>query len=135
MALQFLVAEKHGLIFADVFLLIKPAKPEHYIGAIAECFEKGQVFLGYARLEAKNTIKASQISDNLALVIQGQNAPYLRSILASMYPDTIIFDVLSLRWTERNLAAWKVLTECRWDRIVQHTPHTSHYPQLSLHLK
>jgi hypothetical protein len=135
MSLQLLVSADGGNVYADAFLVIKPQRNGHDKGTIAEIFERGQVFLGYARLESCTTLRVEQISDNLALAICSHPAPYLKALLAKWYPGEVLFDVMGMRWTERNLESFRVLTQCRWDKIINTTPMSSHYPQLSIHLK
>ncbi len=134
MALQFLVSADGGNVWADAFLIIKPHRNGHDTGAIAEIFERGQTFMGYAKIESKTTLRLEQITDNLAMAICSHGAPYLKKILASMYKGEYLYDVMAVRWTERNLETFKALTQLRWDKIVKSTPFHTHYPQLSLHL-
>ena len=134
MNLQLIVSATSGNIYADAFLVIKPLRSGHDIGTICELFEKGQIFLGYGRLESVTALRIDQISDNLAMAICSQNAAYLKAILQKMYKGEQLYHVMAIRWTERNLESFKVLTQMRWDKIVSTTPYNTSYPQLSLHL-
>lgn len=82
--------------------------------------------IGEAKIIYTATIEFGAINNQIALMVSGKYANYIKAILTKMYPgiqENDLLNIIVLEWTQRYLAEQQDLIQQWWESQIAQTPN------------
>jgi hypothetical protein len=111
---------------------IRMANREKYIvgATMLITYGKQRKEIGEARIVHVSNVQYKAITNEIAFMVSGKPAPYVKGILAKIYPNVQADSVMSVvvyEWVQRYLAEQQDMVKQWWESQVAQTPNYSDF--------